>query len=142
MYFNVLPHVVLCEGKSKCALFDIEEGAYMYIPKDVCRCFEKRTILIDELDVDDKWRYFMLSKGFSIETSFYPHFGSLTEYAFDIPFDYETMVIDGISVSQAIRYINALPDRRVARYTQIRLFCEVNVYDVEKIVQLLYGKSI
>lgn len=142
MYFSILPHIVLVNGRNKSALFDVEEGAYVHVPQEIYRCLVKRTIPVSDLNIDEEWKSFMLENGFAIETDFIPDFGSIDNLDFDIPFDYETLVIDANVVSDALRYIQAMPSERLSRYTQVRIFDNVHSRKLETIIELLNSKSI
>lgn len=153
MFINLLPSVIISKGTSFAAIFDMEEGVYASIPLSwgdfldtKNRSFEviypyilqnENGVCSEDFDLIN----FLISNCFAIESRYIIPFEKIETDKWDIPFIYETLLVDSSSEENLFRYIDALPNYRISRFSQFRLFFSATYKCLKRLLLAIENKG-
>ena len=129
---------------------DLEDGTYSEIPLEWGRILEKQRIFImDEKDLDNsissigdkEMISFLVDNNFAIITSFKPSFLGYNFENYNIPFYFETLIVDSSSEKNVLETLSYLPSQRLSRYIQFRFFFECNELFIRNVLQIAIRKG-
>lgn len=150
MYINLPPSVVVTVGASYAAIFDMEANIYASIPKEWGEFLDSsqmffytynKNMLIkngnNEVLADRELINFLIENQFGLVSDRIISFDRYHIGTWEIPFQYETLLIDADSSESLNRTIAHLPKRQFARFTQIRLFYSPTITEIDTICDLI-----
>ncbi|MFI3297752.1 MAG: SPASM domain-containing protein [bacterium] len=140
-------------GAKQSAIFDIEEGTYAIIPllwgvflNTAKRIYKIISNEILESDIgvqmsDNDLISFLLSSKFAIKTKTEIPFKAIDVKTYDIPFVFDTLIIDSNLECDLLNYLSFLPNFRISRFVQLRLYFSVSYDFIDKLLVLLQDKG-
>lgn len=149
-YFSVLPSTIVSPGATCYLISDLEDGTYSEIPLEWGRILEKqRFFIMDEKDLDNsissigdkEMISFLVDNNFAIITSFKPSFLGYNFENYNIPFYFETLIVDSSSEKNVLETLSYLPSQRLSRYIQFRFFFECNELFIRNVLQIAIRKG-
>lgn len=152
-YISLLPSVVIVNGKSKSAVFNMDAGKYDSIPSSwglfLTSVSQQRSIAIDIFteeallySIDPlEMREFLLFNNLAIESDFSIPFQNTTLSNWDIPFEFESLIVDANTENDSLKFIELLPNFRLSRFTQVRLFFKSSLLHLRQVIAKLVAKG-
>lgn len=136
-YFNLYPSTIITEGVKKSCVVDVEKSLHFQLPNSIGhflnlnRTFDipdiKKTLTRSDFSILNNCISFLTNNSFAglSEKPLYLTSHDITR-EFDVPFDFESIIIDANTDKDLTEFIQALPQSNQVKSVQLRLFFTPN----------------
>lgn len=149
-YISLLPCIHVTKGYSRSCIIDFERSVYCEVPKTFMDFFLKHnqfyySDIVSNLNSTetkkfDEYLKFLIQNKFIFESETELHFKYLENISPQIPFKIQSIILDSNSRIKTLEFLKRIDIH--PEIIQIRLFYEVEIDELEKIIKLLYVKDI